>query len=393
MDASAAEGSPPSAVIRRRPEDFVVEELPAYAPSGRGEHLFITLRKTGLTTPDAVRALARALEVDPRGAGHAGMKDRHAVTTQTVSLPFPIARDADAALAGVKLPGVELVSWARHDHKLKPGHLAGNRFTLVLREVTAPGAIAERLRELAREGVPNAFGPQRFGRDGDNATRALAWLAGTERGPRDRHEQRLVFSALQSWLYNQLLARRVADGTWSAILPGDLAKKIEPPGGLFAVPLDGPELDDARARAAAGAIAPTGPMYGATMRWPEGAPLAMEREVLASAGIELARLEAFQKLGEGTRRALRMPVHEVSVMELGDVESSGRLPDLGPAVGPGEAGAPRAAGPDRAPSGLCVSFVLPKGGYATTVLASACRVIDATRSGDARGGPDPGPEE
>src|SRR6187402_1809836 len=97
----------PEAVIRRSPEDFVVEELPAYAASGKGEHLFITFRKRGLTTPDAVRALARELGVDPRFAGWAGMKDRHAVTTQTVSFSLPMARDAEALAAKISIPGVE----------------------------------------------------------------------------------------------------------------------------------------------------------------------------------------------------------------------------------------------------------------------------------------------
>src|SRR5262245_28109849 len=117
----------PPATIRAAPEHFVVEELPAYAASGRGEHLFVTLRKTGRTTPDVARDPCHALEVDPRGAGWAGMKDKHAVTTQTVSVPFPLARTVDPAIAALSLPGVEILAAARHDHKLKPGHLAGNR--------------------------------------------------------------------------------------------------------------------------------------------------------------------------------------------------------------------------------------------------------------------------
>src|SRR4051812_13754372 len=91
---SASPGLLPTAVVRRSPEDFLVEEIPAYRPSGKGEHLYLTFRKRGLTPPDAVRLLARALEADPRAAGFAGMKDRHAVTTQTVSFAFPMARDA-----------------------------------------------------------------------------------------------------------------------------------------------------------------------------------------------------------------------------------------------------------------------------------------------------------
>jgi tRNA pseudouridine13 synthase len=349
-------------VIRRAPEDFVVEEIPAYTASGRGEHLFVTFRKRGITTPDALRALARALDVDARAAGAAGMKDRHAVTTQTASFPFPIARDAQAAVAAISVPGIEILAAARHDNKLKPGHLVGNRFTIAVREIDAAEAarVAERLAEVGRIGVPNAFGPQRFGRDGDNPARAMAWLAGKERGPRDKREQRLLFSALQSLLFNQVLDRRVVAGTWAAVLPGDVAKKHDT-GGLFTVPLEGPELADAEARAAAGSLSATGPMFGAKMRWPEGEPAAIERAILAEAGLELRAFEAWRHLGEGTRRPLRLMVGEMEARV--EPESPGK-------------------------ASVIARFVLPKGGYATTVLGAACHLVDAgagyhPRAGDA----------
>jgi len=348
------------ATIRRTPEEFIVEEIPAYLPSGRGEHLFVTFEKRGLTTPDAVRALAQALGVDPRAAGFAGMKDRHAVTTQTASFPFPIARDAEAAVRGLALPGIRLISAARHDNKLKPGHLVGNRFTITL-SVTEGDAegLAQRLREIGQTGVPNAFGPQRFGRDGDNPARAMAWLAGKERGPRAPREQRFLFSALQSLLFNRVLDRRVEAGTWGTVLPGDVAKKHDT-GGLFTVPLEGPELEDARGRAAAGSLSATGPMFGAKMRWPEGEPAAIEREVLEQAAFEGAPLhfEGLRHLGEGTRRALRLHVAEMAAEIRGGEESTGA-------------------------SVVVARFVLPKGGYATTVLGRACRPVDATRPGSA----------
>jgi len=348
----------PIATIRTSPEDFVVEEIPAYAPSGKGEHLYVTLRKTGRNTPDVARDLARSLGADPRGTGWAGMKDRHAITTQTLSIQVPIAEDAEAKLAQVSLPGVEILETSRHGNKLKPGHLVGNRFTITLRGLSPEDAarVGERLAETGRVGVPNSFGPQRFGRDGQNPTRALAWLRGEERGPRDRRDQRMLFSALQSMLFNEVLARRVAAGTWAAVLPGDLAKKHDS-GGIFAVPAEGRELDDAKARSEAGAISPTGPMFGAKMRWPEGAPRDLEREVLATVLPDASRLEAFRALGEGTRRPLRLMVADMSVRP---IDASG---------------------------GLTVSFVLPKGGYATTVLATACQLADATlRGGDAADG-------
>ena len=341
----------PRATFRSRPEDFVVDELPAYRPCGQGEHLYLTFRKVGLTTLDAIGALARALGVDPRGTGFAGMKDRHAVTTQTASFPFPLARAVEADVAAIAVPGVTILEVARHGNKLKPGHLEGNRFTIVLRDLAPADVDVARaaLEAAGRAGVPNEFGPQRFGRDGDNPERALAWLAGRERGPRDKRQQRLLFSALQSRWFNQVLARREAEGTWAEILPGDLAKKHDS-GGLFPVPLDGPDLDDARARGVAGAISPTGPMFGSKMRWPEGAPRAIEDAVMAEGFGDPAKLEAFRHLGEGTRRSLRLEVSGLAVTPLVDG------------------------------GGLTVSFVLPKGGYATTVLGRACRLDDASRA-------------
>ncbi|MFO0755358.1 MAG: tRNA pseudouridine(13) synthase TruD [Byssovorax sp.] len=353
----------PRAVIRTTPEDFLVEELPAYAPSGKGEHLFVTFEKRGLTTPDAVRLLARALGVDAGSAGWAGMKDRHAVTTQTVSFSFPMARSIEGIAATIAIPGLTVQGLARHDNKLKPGHLTGNRFTLILRDIAAADAdrVEQALLAAGKIGVPNAFGPQRFGRDGDNPARAIAWLAGKERGPRDRREQRLLFSALQSLLFNRVLERRQKDGTWAKVLPGDLAKKHDS-GGLFVVPLEGPELADAQSRAEAGLISATGPMFGAKMRWPEGAPAELERAVLAESDLGAKdALSAWKHLGEGTRRSLRLEVSDVTVT---------RLPGTDP------------AGSEGGKVGLRVGFVLPKGGYATTVLGQACQVIDAmSRSG------------
>ncbi|WP_438021318.1 tRNA pseudouridine(13) synthase TruD [Sorangium sp. So ce315] len=384
--APAAAGSPgdlPAAVLRSSPADFVVEEIPAYAPSGRGEHVFVTFRKTGRTTPDAVRAIALALGADPGGAGFAGMKDRHAITTQTASFQLPLARDPAPLLEGAELPGIEILAVARHDHKLKPGHLEGNRFRITLRGVD-PAALPlaqRRLAEIGRAGVPNAFGPQRFGRDGSNPERALAWIAGRERGPRDKRDQRLLLSALQSRWFNEVLARREADGTWSTVLPGDLAKKRDS-GGLFLVPLEGPELADAEARAAALAISATGPMFGRKMRWPEGAPGALEREVLTTAIGDPRRLDAFAHAGEGTRRPLRL---EVDGLEVSTAEPS---PGDTAAHGPGDP----AAG-----QGIVVSFVLPKGGYATTVLGRVFRLVDASAPQPSTGRPAaagaPPPEE
>jgi tRNA pseudouridine13 synthase len=329
------------ALIRHVPEDFRVEEIPAYAAAGEGEHLFVTFRKTDLTTLEAVRRIARALGADARAAGFAGMKDRHAITTQTASFQLPLDRDPAPELSK-PIDGIEVLAWQRHRHKLKTGHLRGNRFSIGMRRVSldARGSIDEALARIAARGVPNAFGVQRFGRDGDNAELALRWLRGEARPPRGKKEQRFLFSALQSQLFNRVLERREQDGTWCTVVVGDIAQKRDT-GGLFDV--EDPELEQARAER--GEISATGPMFGARMRWPHAAVADLEREVLGEAGIGDA-LDAHRALGEGTRRTLRLWVEELT-WQWSDEEPY-----------------------------LAVQFVLPKGGYATTVLSRAFRLVD-----------------
>lgn len=333
----------PRAVIRSSPEDFVVEEIPAYTASGEGEHLFVTIRKRGLTTLDALRNLCRALDIDERGASYAGMKDRHAVTTQTLSLPFPLSRNP-GELEGLSLPGIEILEATRHRNKLKPGHLVGNRFTIVLREIPASSIdqVIAALDEAGSQGVPNAFGPQRFGRDGDNAERAMAWLSGKARGPRDRREQRIVFSALQAHLFNRVLEKRIEHGIWALPIAGDLVKKSDT-GGMF-VCTDA-EVDRERARR--GELSPTGPIFGAKMRWPEGEAADLEREVLMTEAGGTDVFDRHRHLGEGTRRAIRLLPEGLRVERLAEDTHS-----------------------------LRIAFVLPKGGFATTVLAQAVALED-----------------
>jgi tRNA pseudouridine13 synthase len=203
--------------------------------------------------------------------------------------------------------------------------------------------LGPKLATAAKLGVPNAFGSQRFGREGDNAEQAARFVRGEAQPPRDKKRARFYFSALQSQLFNQLLSVRVEDGTFGTILGGDVAKKEEN-GALFDVPLEGPELEDAARRADALAVSPTGPMFGASMRWPKGRPLELERAILAGSGIPEEAWTRHRQLGEGTRRALRLLVEHLQV---------------------------QAEGPD-----LLVEFVLGKGEYATTFLQTMCELVE-----------------
>jgi tRNA pseudouridine13 synthase len=273
------------------------------------------------------------------------MKDRRAVTTQTISIPFPRTRSEDEVL-GLELPGITILRCTRHAHKLKPGHLKGNRFAIVLRDLARDevSRVAAKLDEAGRVGVPNAFGPQRFGKDGDNPERALAWLAGRASGPKDRRERRLLFSSLQSHVFNRVLDIRRTRGTWNTPLMGDLIKKTDT-GGLFSC--TDPETDGPRALL--GEIAPTGPMFGAKMRWPEGEPARIEREMLRECVGDESSFDAHPELGEGTRRPFVLRVSELVTEEV-----------------------------EEDPSALRVLFVLPKGGYATTLLTWAVALQERT---------------
>lgn len=355
----------PRGRIKVSPEDFVVEEIAAYEPSGEGTHLFLKFEKRGLTTDAAVRAITKALGIQMRDVGIAGMKDKVAVTTQWVSVPAPPkSPDLEERAKALTLDGIKVLDAGRHANKLKTGHLKGNRFDIVVRDVPADavaGVIAA-MEKFGKEGVPNAFGTQRFGNDGDNAQKAREWLTGKVRAPGDPRLRRFHFSALQSAAFNAVLAARVADATWNQPVLGDLLKK-EDTGGIFVCT----DVQADRERAGRGEVGPTGPIVGARMRWPEGDVKALEERLVAPF-LEGVDLERARSLGEGTRRALRLRVTGCSVAQ---VMNSKGVP-----------GADEVDNREQ-PASLRVQFVLPKGAYATTVLANAFDVIDGSRDGKA----------
>jgi len=365
----------PRARFKERPDDFVVEEIPAYEPVGAGTHVYVRFTKTDRTTLDVVRDVARALGCDARAAGFAGMKDRRAVTTQTISLEAPRGVDpndlARRALS-LSLDGVVVHAARPHGNKLKPGHLAGNRFAITLRGVASErvAEVTGALERMARDGVPNAFGAQRFGAAGDNAERALAWLRGQERPPRDPRLQRLLWSSLQSAVFNEVLRERVRDGSWASALEGDLLK-LRSSGGLFVCA----DVQTDRVRAVTGEVSPTGPILGARMRWPEGAAAAIERRVADTILGEDFDLGKTRSLGEGSRRALRLWIEELRWEVTGEPQGDNRNP-----VG-------------NATTCVRVYFVLPKGAYATTVLGAAVAIDERAAREQTGDAPDPTREE
>ena len=225
LDFPLALGSPPcTGRLRTEPEDFQVDELlPAdFAFTGAGEHLCLQIRKRGENSRWVARQLAAAAGIAESDVGFCGLKDRRAVTTQWFSLP--LRGDATLALDGLD---AEILDRQRHRAKLRRGMHAGNRFRIRLREVEGDReAIAARIAELAR-GVPNYFGPQRFGIAGNNLVAAQELIA----GPRIRGGGRngIYLSAARSWLFNRVLAARVRDGTWNRPLEGE----VQPEGPLW----------------------------------------------------------------------------------------------------------------------------------------------------------------
>jgi tRNA pseudouridine13 synthase len=317
--------------LKAAPEDFRVDELPAYLPSGAGPHLYLHVEKRGRNTRDVIRALARALGVAERDAGYAGLKDRAAITTQWLS--FPVARDPNpASLDG---DGYRVLAASRHQNKLRPGHSRGNAFEVAVRGGTLEAArgCAE---ALARAGLPNFFGPQRFGQDGANAALGRALLAPdpppeARRAARDRFLRRFALSAFQSELFNRWLAERMADGLFATALAGDVLKKLES-GGVFVC--EAPELDSARV--AAFEVSPAGPMFGHQLKpVATGVPAEREARLLASEGLGLADFARGGDEAVGTRRAARLPI-EVAISPL--------------------------------PDGYLARFALPRGSYATVVM-------------------------
>lgn len=316
------------------PDTFLVEELPAYEPAGEGSHTYLWIEKRDLTTPEALRRLARALGVPERDLGYAGMKDRHAVTRQWISVPNVEPERAQT----VELVGLKVLDARRHGNKLRVGHVRGNRFEAVISGVPDGGAarLSEALGRLVRQGMPNRYGEQRFGARGDNFEVGLALLRGTQR-ERDHRRRRLLLSAVQSTVFNRTLELRASAGSLARVLGGDVLQR-RASGGSF-VSTD-PAVDQPRVDA--GELAITGPMPGSkVIEPPAGSEAsAVEAEAVAACGLAPEELAGVGRDLPGSRRPLLAQVtcEEPAVTDLGDGK-------------------------------VRVRFSLPAGSYATVLLA------------------------
>ena len=237
-DWARAYGAPLfTAAIRTKPEDFQVTEKLGWELSGDGEHDFLWIEKTGANTEWVARQLARHAEVPAKDVGYAGLKDRHAVTKQWFSLPRWHSPDWSA----LEVEGVDVLDVQRHTKKLRRGAHRANAFRIVLRGeglAEHAGALEERVDAIRNKGVPNYFGEQRFGRTGTNLRLADKWAesvgAASRRDRTPRHKRSLAISTIRSFLFNEALSRRVENGTWDALLPGDSAN-LDGTGSVFVV--------------------------------------------------------------------------------------------------------------------------------------------------------------
>jgi tRNA pseudouridine13 synthase len=321
--------------IKTAIEDFEVEEIPAYQPSGSGDHLYLWIEKRGLGAEYFVRQVARRLGAAVSEIGTAGLKDRQAVTRQWVSVPA----QAEPRLSQLDGDGIRLLNASRHGNKLKPGHLHGNRFRILVRQVVAESAerLPPLLERLRREGLVNYYGEQRFGRAGETVLLGLSLLrqepppAGIQGNVRSPFLRKLALSAAQSALFNHYLACRLSEGLLRRVLPGDVMARW-PFGGLFVTE----DTAGEQARLEAREIVPAGPMFGRKMFRAAGAAAEREDKVLHDAGLTMQAFHGFGKLLSGTRR------HNFVYVD--DLTANGEA------------------------DGVRLSFTLPAGSYATVLL-------------------------
>ena len=315
--------------IKHYPEDFEVEEIPSYEPSGTGEHLFLWLEKRDVGPEYLARTVAQRVGVPVGAIGVAGLKDRRAVTRQWVSLP----QEAEPRLARIDGDGIRVLGVHRHGNKLKTGHLRGNKFRVLIRHVdtSQTAALDAILHRLRSEGLPNYYGPQRFGRD--QSTLELGWrcLAGTASRRIRPFLFKFALSAVQSFLFNDYLGRRLADGLWRTVLPGDVLMKW-PSGGLFVS--DDPAVDQSRFESREVVIG--GPMFGSRTFAAKAVAAEREAAILADHQVGPATFARFGKLVTGTRRHAQVYLDDLAA--------------------------------EWEPEGLRLSFSLPSGSYATVLL-------------------------
>ena len=324
--------------IKVQAEDFEVEEIPAYELSGVGEHLYLWIEKKSMSAEYFLRQVARRLQIPNGEVGVAGLKDRHAVTRQWVSVP----QSAEGQLPQLEGEGIRLLNVTRHGNKLRAGHLRGNRFRVLIRDADPARkqeleVVLHRIRE---QGMINYYGSQRFGHDGETATMGMALLRGEPIPPgrdgrvphvRNRFLVKLALSAAQSLLFNSTLGQRLQDGLLRTVLNGDVMMKW-PFGGMFTVE----KVSEEQARMDRREIIPGGPMFGRKVFPSRDQAFEREANVLREFQLTRENFANHGKLLSGTRRYNLIYIEDLAAEWLAE--------------------------------GVRLTFTLPSGSYATVLL-------------------------
>jgi tRNA pseudouridine13 synthase len=285
--------------LRAQPDDFIVEEDLGFAPAGLGQHVLLKVRKRDANTQWVARELAKVCRCRPMDVGFAGLKDRRAVAVQWFTVPK--SSQPLESWTAVRTPEYEVLEAHAHTRKLPRGALAGNGFVIRVRDVTVTDQqLADRVELIAHRGVPNYFGPQRFGREGSNLARITAGLR-TLRMP----ERGFVLSAARSLIFNAVLSERVSGGSWDQLEPGDMAN-LDARGSVFAVEQVDETLLERCQRLD---IHPTGPMWGRGLPPSQGRVLELESRVGAQLSSPSGLVEEAGM--EQERRSLRLAVRSL----------------------------------------------------------------------------------
>jgi len=333
--AKAYGESPIKGRIKSANTDFKVDEIMPIQPSGQGEHLWLHIEKNGCNTDWLAQQLAKISGVKSMAVSYAGMKDRHAITTQWFSVHLPGQENPD--LSSLEGEQVKILQACRHDKKLKRGALSGNTFNLRIREISGSlDQLQQRLEQIQQRGIPNYFGEQRFGFGMNNLNKAELMFDRKLKRLK-KHERGLYLSSARSWIFNQVLSVRIQQNNWDRYLPGDVFM-LDGKSACFAD--DG---SDVSKRLMNLDIHPTGPLWGEGESMSSGECLIIEQDIASkneklAKGLEDARLKQ-------ERRSLRLRVENLRWQIEPDDE-------------------------------LCVEFELPAGTFATMVLREFVEVIN-----------------
>ena len=317
-------------LLKQSPEDFFVDEVPAYDASGEGEFLFLHIEKRGIPTPDLLRHIERVLSLKQTEVGCAGRKDAQAVTRQYVSVPASVSD----LIEKIDSDQIKVLSTKQHTNKLKTGHLRGNRFRVVVRDAVANAdQLAKSLvSKIQQTGFPNYFGEQRFGNAGTTDDLGFRLLRGERTRRLSRDGLRFTLSAVQSRMFNAWVADRISDGLSREVLTGDVMQ-VAASKGPFVVTTD---VATEQARYDSHETVLSGPIFGPKMKQPEETPAEREQAILDRFDLPREAFSKFKKLTSGTRRPMVIWPDDLAVQ---NVEN-----------------------------GIEFSFTLPSGAYATCLM-------------------------